>query len=91
MLCYSNVFCYCFSSSFCAVCGASQAARVFEDDVTCDVVKISGLVRNKERFVKRRQRLIGPGGATLKVCGKCICITRFKLLQLLYCCFFTSN
>ena len=43
-----------------------QAVRVLQDEVYCDVVKIKHLVRNKERFVKRRQRLIGPNGCTLK-------------------------
>ena len=43
-----------------------QALRVLEDGIESDVIKIRNLVNNKERFIKRRQRLIGPKGMTLK-------------------------
>lgn len=43
-----------------------NALRVLEDGVMCDIIKIGNILRSRERFVKRRQRLVGPNGNTLK-------------------------
>ncbi|XP_074594592.1 KRR1 small subunit processome component homolog [Brevipalpus obovatus] len=43
-----------------------HAIKVIQDGVASEIIKIGRLVRKRERFVRRRQRLIGPGGSTLK-------------------------
>ncbi|CCJ29739.1 unnamed protein product, partial [Pneumocystis jirovecii] len=43
-----------------------QAIKIMDDSMACDIIKIGGFLRNKERFIKRRQRILGPNGSTLK-------------------------
>ncbi|GAA5869475.1 hypothetical protein JCM16303_000483 [Sporobolomyces ruberrimus] len=43
-----------------------QAVKILDDGCHADIIKIGNIIRNNDRFVKRRQRLLGPGGSTLK-------------------------
>ena len=43
-----------------------QAIKILEDGMAMDIIKINGIVRNRAKFAKRRQRILGPNGSTLK-------------------------
>lgn len=64
----------------------AQAARIFEDGMTCDIIRIGVNVKNTKRFVKRRDRLIGPQGQTLKaleILTKCYVLVQGKTVAVM--------
>lgn len=44
----------------------AQAQKIFQTEIMCDIINISLKGGNTRRFVKRRDRLIGPKAQTLK-------------------------
>lgn len=44
----------------------AQAQKIFNTEIVCDLIKIGSKGDNTRRFVKRRDRLIGPKAQTLK-------------------------
>ena len=41
------------------------AKRILEEGMACDVIRIRGMIEKKERFAKRRQRILGNKGARM--------------------------
>ncbi|RNF11308.1 ribosomal RNA assembly protein [Trypanosoma rangeli] len=44
----------------------AQAQKIFQTDITCDIIPISMKGNSTRRFIRRRDRLIGPKAQTLK-------------------------
>jgi len=44
-----------------------QATKIFNENIFCDIVKISGFTEKKKIFLNRRKRIIGNNGSTIKV------------------------
>jgi ribosomal RNA assembly protein len=64
----------------------SQAQRIFEDEMTSDIIRIGVNVKNTKRFIKRRDRLIGPQGQTLKaleILTKCYVLVQGKTVAVM--------
>lgn len=64
----------------------AQAQRIFEDEMTSDIIRIGVNVKNTKRFIKRRDRLIGPQGQTLKaleILTKCYVLVQGKTVAVM--------
>ncbi|KAI5170640.1 ribosomal RNA assembly protein [Nematocida sp. LUAm3] len=43
-----------------------KSVKIFEENISSDIISLNGYTRNKSIFIKRRERLMGPGGNTIK-------------------------
>lgn len=43
-----------------------QATKIFDNDISCDIIKISNIISNRKKFLKRRRRLIGNDGLIVR-------------------------
>ncbi|CAC26992.1 Rev interacting protein Rip-1-like protein [Guillardia theta] len=43
-----------------------QASKIFKDDIFCEIIKISKFTSSRQSFLKKRKRLIGNNGVTVK-------------------------
>ncbi|KNH05011.1 ribosomal RNA assembly protein [Perkinsela sp. CCAP 1560/4] len=64
----------------------SQAEKVFQDDYTYEIMNIGNAVNNTMRFVKRRERLLGPQGQTLRtleILSDCYILVQGKTVSII--------
>jgi ribosomal RNA assembly protein len=63
-----------------------EAMKVLEDEYCSEIIEIKSMVKNRERFERRRDRLIGPGSQTLKaieMLTKCCVLVHGKTVSII--------
>uniref|UniRef100_A0A7S4KM68 KRR-R motif-containing protein 1 n=1 Tax=Paramoeba aestuarina TaxID=180227 RepID=A0A7S4KM68_9EUKA len=80
-----------YARDFCKLIARSvpvqMAKRVFDDDISYEILNIGGMCNNTQVFVKRRERLVGPGGGqtlkTLEILSDCYILVQGKTVSII--------